>query len=251
MPPEPPANAPRKGQMPTTRWTLLSRLDGGDQERKQAALDEICQAYHYPLYCQIRRRGLDHHDAEDALHDFLAKLLRQDSFSAADAEKGRLRTYLLTALQRFLATRHQGQARRQAREASLESRAAIAAAEGRYERDETAHHESPDRLFDRQWAQELMRQVLQRLRAHHAAKGKAQFFDALCPVLLAGGSLKDQDTATLAAQLGLRPGTLRTALMRLLQDYRRTLWNEILQTVQAREQVVEELAILMACFQRD
>ena len=58
--------------MPTTQWTLVARLNSGDAEHARAALDELCRAYHYPLYCQIRRRGLDHHDAEDALHDFLA-----------------------------------------------------------------------------------------------------------------------------------------------------------------------------------
>lgn len=248
MPSKPSADAARKGQMPTTHWTLIQRLASGDLERKQAALDELCQAYYYPLYCQIRRRGLDHHDAGDALHDFMARLLRQDSFSAADPERGRLRSYLLTALRHFLASRHQQAAHRHARETSLEARSAMDAAEGRYAQDDSAHHESPDRLFDRQWAKELMRRVLQQLRARHEAKGKAAFFDAIQPVLLSGGSLRDHDTAALAARMQLSPGALRTALMRLLQEYREALRNEILQTVEDTGQVEAELAVLKACF---
>ena len=244
MSPDP---APR-GQMPTTHWTLLRRLDTADPEGRRLALEELCQTYHYPLYCQIRRRGLDHHDAEDALHDFLGKLLRQDSFSTADAEKGRLRTYLLTALQRFLATRHQEQSRRQDREISLEARSAIAAAAERYDNDAAAHEESPDRLYDRQWAQELMRQVLHRLRSRYEVRGKARHFDVLLPVLQSGGSLREEDSSQLAERLGLRPGALRMALLRLLRDYRTLLQEEILQTVQDRDQAQAELAALKSCF---
>ncbi len=84
--------------------------------------------------------------------------------------------------------------------------AAIAAAEGRYAKAEAGHHESPDMLYDRQRAQELMRLVMQRVRARYEAKGKAALFDALRPVLLTGGSLIDHDSTELASTLKLRPG---------------------------------------------
>ena len=234
--------------MPTTQWTLVARLNSGDAEHARAALDELCRAYHYPLYCQIRRRGLDHHDAEDALHDFLAKLLRNDSFGVADRDKGRLRTFLSMALQRFLSNWRRGQHSKHGREVSCEALAAIAEAEGRFELDEAAHHESPDRLYDRQWARELMRLVMQHLRARYEAKGRAVLFDTLCPVLLSGGSLTDHDSAQLAEQLNMRPGALRMALMRLLRDYQEALRHEIHQTVDDKEAAREELQALAVLF---
>jgi len=236
--------------MPTTQWTLIERLHHGDPQQSRAALDELCRSYHYPLYCQIRRRGLDHHDAEDVLHDFLAKLLRHDSFGLASSEKGRLRTYLLTALQRFLITWRRGQDRRNEREVSTDAKAAIATAEGRYEKEASAHHESPDLLYDRQWAQELMSLVMQRLQDRYAAKGKTRLFDTLRPVLLTGGSLSGHDSAQLAAALQLRPGALRTALMRLMLDYQHELRQEVLQTVQDQVLAKSEFQTLMAAFER-
>lgn len=227
--------SPPNADLPTTEWSLIARLKDADAGKARAALDELCRAYHYPLYCQIRRRGLAHHDAEDALHEFLLKLLRLDTFGIADAEKGRLRTFLLTALRRFLASWTRDQARSKGREISTEALAAIAGAAERFELDAEAHHESPDRLYDRQWAQELMNRVLGGLRARHAAKGRAEIFDALQPALLAGGSLAGLDNEALAAKLGLRPGALRTALHRLMEDYREALRHEILQTVESRE----------------
>src|SRR5687767_4122376 len=100
------------GRFPTTHWTLIARLKGPDDGDARRALNEICAQYHYPLYCYIRRRGLEHHDAEDALHDFLARLLRLDSLEKASAAQGRLRGYLCVSLQRFLISRHQSAGQR-------------------------------------------------------------------------------------------------------------------------------------------
>lgn len=236
--------------MPTTKWTLVARLNCGDTERARAALDELCRDYHYPLYCQIRRRGLDHHDAEDALHDFLAKLMRNDSFGVADRDKGRLRTFLSMALKRFLSNWRRDQHSKQGREVSREALAVIAEAEGRFELDEAAHIESPDHLYDRQWAKELMRLVMQHIRARYEAKGRAMLFDTLCPVLLSGGSLTDHDSAQLAERLNMRPGALRMALMRLLRDYHEALRHEIHQTVDDSDMAKMEFEALMAAFRR-
>ncbi len=96
------------GCFPITSWTLISRLRSDDEATARRALEELCAQYRYPLYCAIRHRGLAHHDAEDALHDFLAKLLRLKVFEAADAQKGRLGT----ALGRFLVNWHRDHTRR-------------------------------------------------------------------------------------------------------------------------------------------
>jgi DNA-directed RNA polymerase specialized sigma24 family protein len=239
----------RKSEMPTTQWSLIARLRCEDEVDARRALDELCRAYHYPLYCQIRRRGLSHHDAEDALHEFFLKLLRLDTFVITDSEKGRLRTFLIVALRRFLASWQKAQYRKQSQEISQEAIAAIADSGQRFELDESAHHESPDQLYDRQWVQELMNLVLARLKDRYAAKGRSALFEALRPVLLSGGSLTGHDGDDLASSLEIRPGALRTALHRLLEDYREALRQEILRTVESREMARKEYDELVAVFQ--
>lgn len=246
--PEPTPADSKRSAIPTTHWSLIERLKDGDPTQAGRALDELCRAYHYPLYCLIRRRGLPHHDAEDALHEFFSKLLRNDTFSAADAARGRLRCLLMTALQRFLNNWQRDQQKLQKKEISREAISAMAEAEGRFEMDEMAHQESPDRLYDRQWAVELMRLVMQRLRGRYEARGKAALFDTLRPVLLSGGSLTDHDGTQLALQLGIKPGALRTSLNRLLEHYREALREEVLQTVGDRDQAKAEYEELKAVF---
>lgn len=234
--------------MPPTRWSLIQRLKAHDPAAASRAMDELCRIYHYPLYCQVRRRGLPHHDAEDALQEFFCKLLRNDSFGAADMSRGRLRTFLLTALQRFLNNWRRDEQMRLDREISAEALATIAGAEARFVTDEVAHQSSPDLLYDRQWALELMNQALQRLRHRYASRGNVAVFDTLRPVLLSGGSLTGHDSARLAAQLGMRSGALRTALSRLLEHYGDALREEVLQTVADRDQARAEYEQLKTAF---
>jgi RNA polymerase sigma-70 factor (ECF subfamily) len=245
------------GRFPTTSWTLIARLQSPDADTARRALDELCAQYHFPLYCVIRRRGLAHHDAEDALHDFLAKLLRLETFAEADAAKGRLRAFLGTALARFLANWHRDHAAR-AREVSLDiappgrdgSPSRPSDDEARYEAAHFPDHETPERLFDRQWARALIEHVFQRLAAQYVERGKLHVFTTLSPVLRAGGSLRGEDTPGLAATLGLNEAALRKTVQRLLRDYRTLLEEEVLQTVESREEVEAEIAHLYAAFRK-
>jgi RNA polymerase sigma-70 factor (ECF subfamily) len=237
------------GHFPTTSWTLVARLRSGDEGEARRALDEICAQYRFPLYCFIRRRGLEHHDAEDALHDFLAKLIRLDAFAGADADKGRLRAYLATALGRFLSNRQRNRSNRQ-REQSLEALtpAALADAE-RWQREGHAHADSPEHLFDRQWGFQLLGRVLEKLRASYREKGRAPLFEALEPVLKAGGRLPGDQCAALASRLEMSEGAVRAALNRLLQHYREALEAEVFQTVTSRSEVTDEIAHLLRVMQ--
>ncbi len=224
------------GRFPTTHWTLIARLKSGDAAEARRALDDLIAQYHFPLYCAIRRRGLVHHDAEDALHDFLAKLLRLEALVQADEAKGRLRAFLGTALVRFLANWHRDHAA-QRREESLDAPLHGDEDERRYRAERFPDHETPERAFDRQWARELLTRVLRQLEAQYAGRGKSAVFTTLAPVLQHGGSLREADAPALAAQLGIGPSVLRTRLHRFLKDYRALLEAEVLQTVTSREEI--------------
>lgn len=238
------------GRFPTTHWTLIERLRSGNAAEARRALEELCAQYHFPLYCAIRRRGLAHHDAEDLLHDFLAKLLRLDAFADADIEKGRLRSFLGTALARFVSNWHRDH-RGQSKEVSIEAPLLHGEEdERRYRRERFSDHETPERLFDRQWARELLGRVLQNLGAQYASEGKQETFRVLSPVLQRGGSLRGEDVPELSAALGLNAGALRTAHHRFLKQYRAALEEEVFQTVSSRQEVADEIAHLLAAFRK-
>jgi|GEM_PF-6097096 len=62
---------------PSVHWTLIDRLKSTGNRETDLALEDICAQRHHPLHSYIRRRGLEHHDAQDALHDLLQSAVDQ------------------------------------------------------------------------------------------------------------------------------------------------------------------------------
>src|SRR5688572_8448641 len=87
----------------TTHWSLVRLAGEADSPRASEALEKLCRAYRLPLYSYIRRLGHGPEDAEDLTQAFFAKLLQRNFWARADREKGRFRSFLLTALRHFLA----------------------------------------------------------------------------------------------------------------------------------------------------
>ena len=88
----------------TTHWSLVLEAQG-ETPAAQRALEILCRTYWRPLYGFVRRHGLGREEAQDLVQDFFARLLEHRNLDAVRREKGRLRSYLLVSLKRFLATR--------------------------------------------------------------------------------------------------------------------------------------------------
>src|ERR1043165_9968295 len=85
----------------TTEWRIV--LTASQQGESQIeALEQLCRTYWYPLYCYVRRRGHSPEDAQDLTQEFFARLLEKNWLNHIKPEGGRFRSFLLTALTRFL-----------------------------------------------------------------------------------------------------------------------------------------------------
>ena len=87
----------------TTHWSVLLAAQG-ESPAAHEALEKICRSYWRPLYGFVRAQGLTSQDAQDIVQEFFAALLRRQNFRTISQEKGRLRSYLLVSLKRFLAS---------------------------------------------------------------------------------------------------------------------------------------------------
>jgi RNA polymerase sigma-70 factor (ECF subfamily) len=88
---------------PPTRWSQVLAARQESSPEGAAALEAVCRAYWYPLYAYVRRCGQSPHDAQDLTQEFFRLLLEKRWLEDADREKGRLRSFLITALKRFMA----------------------------------------------------------------------------------------------------------------------------------------------------
>jgi RNA polymerase sigma-70 factor (ECF subfamily) len=206
-----------------------------DTTRARDALAGLCKTYWPALHAYVRRRGYSPHDAEDLTQEFFARLLEHNWIARADAQKGRFRSFLLTALKRFLAGEWD-KARAQKRGGG---RAAVPLD------SEAAGSGAPeDPLYDRQWALALLERTMARLRAEFAQAGKAREFAQLKTFLTSGR--KEISYAAAAAAAGLSEGAARVAVHRLRKRYRELFREEIARTVAEPAEVDAELRHLIA-----
>jgi RNA polymerase sigma-70 factor (ECF subfamily) len=220
-------------------------LEAGNEESAQrsTALAKLCQTYWHPLYAYVRRLGHSPADAEDLTQEFFARLIQKNYVESADAEKGRFRTFLLTALKRFLANEWDKQ-NRERRGGGREIISLDACdAEDRFLRQPT-DAQTPVTVFERQWAVTLLDQVLTRLETEFSTDGKRGIFDALKIFLI--GEKSDFTYTELGVQLNLTEGAVKVTVHRMRRRYHELLREELAHTVGSPQEIADELRHLFA-----
>ncbi len=162
------------------------------------------------MYAVARTSGHDIEMAKDLTQSFFAKLLEKSWLKAADQNKGRFRTFLITTLKRYLANEwHKERALK--REGSHEIipldealTGSVSAAEARM---------GPDRLFDRRWALVVLDSAMTRLKDE-----SDETFSALKETLTADRG--EVDYQKIADSLQTSEGSARVAVHRFRKRYR-------------------------------
>jgi RNA polymerase sigma factor (sigma-70 family) len=228
-------------QFPTTRWTLVTAAVDSDQNEARSALIALSEAYWYPLYAYVRRRGYPADQAQDFTQEFFVRVLEGRYLDRADPEKGRFRAFILTSMKFFLADEGD-RVRALKRGGGVVLSLEMSAGEERYER-EPADDETPERIFERRWALSVLDRAVERLRAEFMQHGRQEHFERLKTFLL-GSS--DMPYAALAREMNTSEGALKVAIHRLRKRYREVLRQEIAETVADLADVDAELRFLAA-----
>ncbi len=225
---------------PNTEWSTVLRAQKSGAEAAQA-LDDLCRRYWYPIYAYLRCRGLARADAQDITQGFFLKAIRRELVASADQEKGRLRTFFLTALHRHLADHL-----RQQSALKRGGRAMVLPLECRDAEDRFAHEppdrRDPEKLYLAAWARALLERVQRKLRAYYERTDRLALFEALQPAVL-----MEDDAVTyreLAGNLDTNEAALRLQVFRIRQRLARLLREEVAETVQTPEEIEEELSWL-------
>jgi RNA polymerase sigma factor (sigma-70 family) len=226
----------------TTHWSLVIHAGRGGDRAAEEALAVLCERYWYPLYAYVRRRVAQVDEARDLTQEFFAHLLQHETLAKASAERGRFRSFLLTALRNFLANeRDRATAKKRGgkhRPLSID----VATGESRLGL-EPAHDLTPERIYERQWTLTLLAEVMNQLRSECATEGKERQFELLQNTLTG-----DRQAAyeSIARELGMSEPAARQAAHRLRKRYRELLRGEISQTVCEPGEVDDEIRQLFA-----
>ncbi len=232
----------------TTHWTVVLAAGQRHTPQSDAALEQLCRTYWFPLYAYVRRRGHTKEDAEDLTQSFFARFLEKNYLEGLSAERGRFRAFLLASLKHFLANEWDKAQRQKRGGGAAHLSLDWQGADAQFQVAATATEPSPDKVFDREWAVALLARVIERLQAECEAEGRGKQFDRLKIFLTAGkGAHSHTDVAK---ALGMDEGAVRVAVHRLRKRYRQLLRDEISQTLSDPAQADEELRALFGAFEQ-
>jgi RNA polymerase sigma-70 factor (ECF subfamily) len=222
----------------TTHWSVVLAAGQGDSTCAHDALSYLCQIYWYPLYAYARRCGHSPHDAQDLTQEFFARLLEGNWVAKADQQRGRFRSFLLTAMKRFMINEW--------KKAHVQKRGGNQTvlslnddtAEHRYQL-EPIEKRTPESLFERGWALSLLNSVLLKLEQEYSHEGKTEWMETMRPALTA--ERDDIRYAEIATKLDITETAARVAVHRLRKHYRHLIRSEVAHTVASPDEVDEEM----------
>jgi len=221
-----------------TRWTLVQQVQSHTTDSSQA-LNELCAMYWRPLYAYARSFGRSMEDAEDVVQGFMAKGIEKALFTTAKKEKGKMRTFLLTAFKRYLRDEY-------AKEMCIKRGSGkvqvtdIAAEEERWKDEKSI---DPTVGFDKRWALIVVEAANKQLREKYKKEGKLKLYDALLPSLSGELFCSYQE---IADDLKISLSSVKVGVHRMRKRYGEMLRAEIIETITDKEDPDDELRYLIA-----
>lgn len=248
--PSVPVEKPGKPFWPSTHLGWVEAAQGGGEEARRQALEDVALRYRQPILGRIQAEApeLSAEDAEDICQQFFHVEIMGEGregrglLNRFDRGKGRLRTYLSTALRNFLASWHRDRKRLKrggkGMPLPLEAAAHIPAQEP-----------SPDTVFDLLWSLNILSSAFAEVeREWLADPRKAAIYAVLRPYLV--GQEQEERLAGHAQALGMSYDSLRQTLHRLRRRQRLAVNHAIARTVAHPAQIEEELRCLCEILRR-
>jgi len=206
---------------------VLAAKDSGSP-RAGAAMAALCTTYWCPLYAYVRRGGYSVEDAQDLTQSYFSRFIEKDSLRHVDPALGKFRAFLLASLKNFLANEWRREhASKRGGAAQLLSIEEMTRAEAFYAAG-LVLTETPERVYERNWALALLERSMARLADEFAAADKSRVFELLKQYLEGDRAMP---YAEAAGQLGISEVTARVAVHRMRGRFRDLIQEEVAQTL--------------------
>lgn len=204
-------------------------------------LEVLLTLYRPPLYAYVRQRVREPEAAEDLIQEFLIQLMEKGFLNGADKELGRFRTFLLGAVRNFVSSEwRRSQAEKRGGKIP-HVRFSFPEEVARLGLTDTC---IPELAFERGWANTVIDQALEHLRAEWAAQGKSDVFRVLQPFL--PGSYERPAYKDVAEALGVNESAVKAAIHRLRRQFGQALRERVRETLADPMDLDDEIRHLIA-----
>ncbi len=229
-------------QFATTHWSTVLAAGDSASPGSREALEKLCRTYWYPLYAFVRRKDHSPEDAKDLTQAFFERFLEKHYLRDVLAEKGRFRTFLLTALQRFLSDQFDRSTAAKRGGGLPTFTLEAVQAEAQFDQAAASLH-TPEALFDRAWAETVVQNSVERLRAEYEADGQRPLFHGI-KCYLSKPANREAYTAT-GRGLDMSADAVAMAVVRLRRRYRAMVRAEVANTVATPAEIENEMRYLV------
>lgn len=235
------------GHFNTTHWSVVLLAGEAPSTQSGAALESLCRSYWPPVYWFARRRNYSEADAKDLTQQFFYQLLQRQDFSGLTPQKGKFRTFLLTAFTHFLANETDRiRAQKRGGDYFIVSLDELSLDE--LEVTELAEPHPQTQYFDVKWAALLVKQGFAAVKQEMLAAGKGQAFEVLKAFLAMEAAPGQYQRA--AQALGVVENSVGVLVHRLRQRFRQLVRAQVAQTVSSLTELEEEMRYLFEVLNR-
>ena len=233
-----------EGTFPATHWSRLAALHAATPADRDAILNNLICRYWKPVNCYLRRAGSTEEDAKDLVQEFFATCLARELFARADPARGRFRSFLLGALEHFLANvRRAAHAQKRRPPGGLVSLDELAVGDSSRPGFQPTAPDTPAAVFHRAWVANLTLRVLRRLEQECQTTDKQPHYELFRQrlVLPALEGVEPPALRDLAGQFGLTEKQAANCLLTARRAFQRLLREEIRTYAGSEEEVDAEI----------
>jgi RNA polymerase sigma-70 factor (ECF subfamily) len=154
----------------TTHWSVIENVGLSGDEKNRALIGLLIEIYWKPVYCYLRRRGYGNEQAKDLTQGFFHEVvLGRKLIEKAEQTKGRFRSFLLVALNRYVIdVQDEKAAQKRIPKNKLVSLDRI----GSLELPEPIAKLEPEDTFNYAWISMLLEHILEEVRGKCFEEGK-------------------------------------------------------------------------------
>jgi DNA-directed RNA polymerase specialized sigma24 family protein len=235
----------------TTHWSVIYAARTKDEHRQKEIISDITLKYWRPVYCYLRRKGYHDTTAKDLTQGFFCDIiLGHELIQHADKNKGRFRSLLLTALERYVVSIRRSKSRKK-----RQPNAGI----HQLETDELsnlaeAYREmKPEDTFYYTWASDLLDCVLEEVRDEYCCTGRTTHWEifrlkVLDPIM---GNVEAPSYTEICSKCGFKDESKASNMaITVKRRFRAILKRHLRDLVQSDSEVEEELEEIFTILSR-
>lgn len=183
----------------TTSWSEIRNAKTRDEALRKEIIANLMRKYWKPVYCYLRHKGYSNELAKDLTQGFFHEIvLGRELIKQADQARGRFRTFLLTALDRYITDIH----RKETAKKRLSKKQMVQFGEIKGNNElEIPAGVTPDEAFLYTWASGLLDEVLAKVKdecysTNKAAHWQVFYAKVLAPIIDSAAPLSLTDICT-------------------------------------------------------